>query len=797
MFFSAIFFNSCERAKDIPNDYPHATNLIPIAVGQGAEAIPVIAGRLMHFTEEFEALPLTKSEDGESYSLTLRNIQISDRAILSFSYFPPPPVLKAGPMTLSVRINSKENRKLILNEYRIRRRPFFELLDYVREKWQIFYNYIDFYRHFTLDLSQVAGQAVDIQFTVRAPVPFADDQAAYEKWSGSHMPTPFAVCNPVIYSPGVSPDKTPINVLCIIVDALRADAVGAYGYNRATTPNIDGVAAEGLMMRRAYSPSNFTRGSITAMFTGRYASTLGIPLARWDLTQAEKMAFRVLTSAQLSAGAFPDSLPRRLLAEDYVVEHIGSNPFIQDGTAIGSSLGFTRVVSFNQRSRDTEAIAAHSMSFLERNSRRPFFLAVHFNNGHGPLRPPRRFQKIFDDPIENDPRIWSALYDGEIRYADEKIGLMMESLRRLGIEKNTLVVICADHGQGFETGHPKGHAHSLYDGETRVPFIMRLPEILPAGKVLDAPVSLLDIYPTFLAAAGESPLGMLDGKSLINELRPKAIATDLYLEGAGVRALVSNDKKSIVKDGPYERMRGREPADRGRFGEFYDLGEDPSEKANAVAPKIPEQKAMLTKLRELKIARAQVRFDQVEKLSKMIDGANTLYSESAHESVRLLFSAGEKDRIYKGRLDFDGKPDSIRCYDCEKQQIFSSPMDEEQSDSGSVVDFELEIKAGQTRRIGFTPWPPDARFTVAIECDGELLNPNHFYAGPYKLPFTGNPAKIGGLNDYVLMSDVAPPDVDPKKEFGVFIRYASAVTKAKIGVGGQVKDALKSWGYVK
>jgi len=165
--------------------------------------------------------------------------------------------------------------------------------------------------------------------------------------------------------------------------------------------------------------------------------------------------------------------------------------------------------------------------------------------------------------------------------------------------------------------------------------------------------------------------------------------------------------------------------------------------------------------------------------------------------VRLLFSAGKKDRSFKGRLDFDGKPDSIRCYDCEKEQIFSAPKEEKQSDSGSVVDFEFEIKAGQARRIGFTPWPPDARFTVAIECDGKSLNADRFHAGRYQLPFAGNPASFGGLRDFILISSAKPPKIDPKKEFGVFIRYASAVTKAKIGVGGQVKDALKSWGYVK
>ncbi len=754
----------------------------------------VIAGRLMHFTEEFEALPLTYADENGARGIVIENVEIPDDALLSFEYFPPPPVLKSGPVNLSVQILSKTGDTLISHDYKIDRQGFVEIGNYFREKWQIFYNYIDFYRHFKVDLSAAGGQVVDIHFRIKAPDADAEEREKYEKWSGSRMPTAFAVCNPVIYSK--EPIGKKINILFVVVDAMRADSVGAYGYARPTTPSIDRIAAQGLTLLKAYSPTNFTRGSVTSIFSGRYPSTLGIPLARWDLTDEEKKAFRLLTSYDLSEGAFPDSLPRRLAGKGYVVEHIGSDPFIQDGTDIGVSLGFSRNASFNQRRRDTEAIADQSLEFIEQNATRPFFLTVHFNNGHGPLRPPKRFQGVFNNEIVNDPRIWPEDYDGEIRYADEKIGLMMDALRSFKIEDNTLVVICADHGQGFEVGHPKGHAHSLYDGEVRVPFIMRLPGRLPAGTKYKGLVSLLDFYPTFLTLADGKTPNDFAGVNLLEQIQNTDHARELYLEGAGIRALARYYEKIIVKDGPYERMNGLDPADKGRFAEYYALPADFHETDNMADLSSIYQRSVFASLRQEKITRARTRFEQGSKLSELMEGAGTLYSESAHESVELVLNAGRKAGRFQVRMEFAGKPDSVRCFDCLSQDTIAFVTVDQFSDATAAM-VDLNIEAGQSRLIGFTPWPPDDSFEIMINCDGRLLDSNRFRAGPFQLPFIGNPAQIGGLNDYMMMKDAKPPELDPETDFGAYIRYIPALTKAQTGMGGQVKDALRSWGYVK
>ncbi|MCZ7582470.1 MAG: sulfatase [Deltaproteobacteria bacterium] len=786
-------FGACAGDHDPPRRKWLTHSLVLTAQEQGLRVAPTIAGRLIHFTEEYEAVALDTEETDVERSATIRVGPVADGSSLRFSYFAPPPILRAGPVEIAVEFLDAAGAEQRRASFTVKRNRVREILNRIRESWQVDYEYIDFYRHFDVPIDAPPETPLSIRFRVRAEPEDQTHRDEYEKRAGTPMPSPFLIADPRLVAP--PPDNPPraFNVLVVIVDALRADAVGAYGYGRRTTPNIDALAAEGLLVERAYAPSNFTRGSVTALYTGRYASTLGIPLARWDLSGTEKAAFRRLTTSGEPADLFMDSLPRRLARRGYVTAHIGSNPFIQEGTDIGAALGFSRTASFNLRRFDTEAIASQSLEFIRRNALRPFFLAIHFNNGHGPLQPPARYAEKFTEEITNDPRVWPQPYDAEIAYADEKIGALVRALDHLGLADRTLVIVCADHGEGFEPGHPKGHAHSLYEGEVRVPLILRLSGRLPAGVRIPGPATLLDVVPTVGALIGEDTANGLDGENLLAHVGAPddTPANPVYLEGAGVWAISDGEDKLIVKEGPYERMNGRHPADGGRFLEYYDLAKEPRERANMAGTHPPFETHLADMLYEKRLQLARYRQSQLDALAATVENVEHLYPHRFAETVNVMFAAGEHDRHFFG---------TVRCAESLLSLLGADlePDDELYPwESRIGLSYSIAVPAGETRRFGFTPWPPDAEFVMTFQDQTGSLPANHVYAGPYTLAYPGNPARLGGKRDVKLLASPSPPPVDAEVDFGAFIWYTPASTKAGTAMGGQVKDALKAWGYVK
>ncbi|MBZ0272444.1 sulfatase-like hydrolase/transferase [bacterium] len=762
-------------------------DLILTAIDAGIWPVPLIAGRLMHFTEEHDALPLAATGDPQSYSATVALDPLPADARLSFTHFVAPPVLRAGGASIRVEALDAGGAAVLSRDVAFGKRRLSRVQWFLRERWRVYYEQIRFFDEIEVDLTPVATTATALRFTVTAPEPDADARKKYEKWAGYPMPAPFAIGRPVITSALDGAGADNFNVLWIIVDALRADAVGAYGYRRPTTPNIDALAEDGVLVTHVYAPSNATRPSVTAMLSGRRPSTLGLPLGRWDLTATEKAAFRRLTTGGWSDAAF-DGLPALFRRRGYVAAHIGSDPFIQAGTPIGAAPGFARTMSYNRRQTDTESITRDARAFLRENAGRPFFLFMHYNNGHGPLRPPERFRGQFSKPIDPDPRVWPETYDGEIAYADEKIGELIRDLARLGIDKSTLVVIAGDHGEGFEAGHPPGHAHSLYDGETRVPLILRLPGHARAGTRVEGPATLLDVYPTINAMLGIDRPPAAAGQNLLDRAFERERA---YVEGPGVTGFALREWKFVVKDGPYDRVRGNDPADGGRFIELYNLDADPRETANIVGAEPQLVDELKTELAEQRARLGAERASQISALLPHLTGAGALYPERAEEAVNIAFSAGPADKRFYG---------TVRCDDG-LLSLGSPSIDAQDSvemwSSGVGFSFAVSVPAGSTKIVSFTPWPPDAPFNLAVYNDGRTLNANRVLAGPYRLAYVGNPGVFGGARDYRLTASDAPPPIDPSSETAIGIWYSPRRTKADTLMTGTVRDALRDWGYVR
>ena len=323
--------------------------------------------------------------------------------------------------------------------------------------------------------------------------------------------------------------SSPKNIILLSVDALRADHCSCYGYERETTPNLDRFAADNVRFSNAYSASSHTREAIPALLTGRYPDVA--------VDDGHNLAADTVATALQETG--------------YATGGFHSNPYVSRAYGYGEGfdtfdddlhLGRHKLIALAQRALDklrnrhyarAETINELALEFVD-STEEPFFLWAHYMDPHGPYSPPREYQEVFHDEyvgmkraqemykraVIEDPESITAderremvnLYDEEIRYADAQLGRFLDGLESHGLLEETLVILTADHGDAFGERGYYGHPRKL-DGELlRVPLVVRWPGV-SAGEV-ERPVSLADVVPTVLEAAGVTDDG-LSGESLV------------------------------------------------------------------------------------------------------------------------------------------------------------------------------------------------------------------------------------------------------------------------------------------
>ncbi len=380
------------------------------------------------------------------------------------------------------------------------------------------------------------------------------------------------------------------NILLISIDSLRADHLGAYGYSRQTSPAIDRLAAQGALFTNAVSSTSWTLPAHIALLTGLPDTTHGVTGARKSLNPG------VTTLAQALKGA------------GYYTVGFYSGPFLHP--AFGFARGFDEYVDCTSYRMGEGGLAlkllhraSHSdvtnpnvlwqlLSRLDQARGRRFFFFLHLWDVHYDYMPPPPFDSMFDPDYRGsfsgrdfgrnsrfkvgmdraDFEHVVALYDGEIRFTDETIALILQAMEERGLLDNTLVVITGDHGDEFLDHGNKGHRHTLYQELIHVPLIFWYPSRIAPRKV-KAVVRLIDVAPTILEVAGLPGLGAGHGRSLRpllhggEEASPRAALAELSSapRSPDLTALRLGDEKVIINDGDGS-------------GEYYDLAQDPEEK---------------------------------------------------------------------------------------------------------------------------------------------------------------------------------------------------------------------------
>jgi arylsulfatase A-like enzyme len=380
------------------------------------------------------------------------------------------------------------------------------------------------------------------------------------------------------------------------------------------TPHLDRLAASGVRFKAGYVTSPYCSPSRAGLLTGRYQQRFG-----HENNPVERMNDRPEVGLPVSEKTIADHLQAAgyvtgMVGKWHLGVHAPHHPirrgfdefygFLREGHFYGPSdqvvsrlrprePEYDRLNPILRAEREeatteylTAAFGREAGAFIDRHASTPFFLYLPFNAPHSPMQARRRDHERFASIADPHRRIWAAM----LASMDDAVGIVLDALRRNGVDRDTLVFFISDNGgptkELTSRNDPfSGGKGSLLEGGIRVPFIVSWPARLPAGKVEDRPVSALDVLPTALAAANQAvPVG-LDGIDLLPYLtgnRPEPPHPVLYWRLGGQLALRKGDWK-------YVRLRANDPF------RLYDLQSDPSETKDLIADH-PEQEAALRDL---------------------------------------------------------------------------------------------------------------------------------------------------------------------------------------------------------
>lgn len=465
-----------------------------------------------------------------------------------------------------------------------------------------------------VDLAAWAGRTVRLHFEADS----AADEVPLAAWA-----------EPVVF--GDAKDERP-NVLVLLIDTLRADRLGCYGNERGLTPTLDSIADRGVRFADTMSAASWTLPSHASLFTSSYPSQHGI----WR------------------DQVLPDSLPT--VAEVLHAAGYRTAAFTEGGF-MDTAHGFARGHSLHDsKRRDCSVTYARAAEWITARET-PYYAFVHTYQVHSPHNPPKEFRqrfvgpyagelpKVVDTPVyqwgrkepvpsAEDARYVEELYDAEVAYVDQQIGLFLERLEEAGSLENTLIIVTSDHGEEFFEHGAATHGHSLYQEQLHVPLILHWPGHFEGGRVAEHSVHSIDIAPT-IAMATETPA-------------PESfVGSPLSLEPGEVPRPLFTPMKTLIRSKP---DRSGEAASSLRMGSLkyisyptdlrpydthpanalFDLANDPGETRNLLDPQ--------------SAAEWQRKLDVLYEQYPEVKGSEVAeYDEQIQEELRKLGYTGEED----------------------------------------------------------------------------------------------------------------------------------------------------------
>jgi len=393
------------------------------------------------------------------------------------------------------------------------------------------------------------------------------------------------------------------NILLILIDTLRPDHLGCYGYERDTSPNIDKIANEGIVFTHFYTVCPWTNPTIASLFTGLYPQAV-FPPAKHPQAIKQRLPKELDTLAEI------------LIREGYRTFALVDHPSIS--RQLNYHRGFEEYIElFFKRGwhqwlgTKSSNVLKDLSELLDKSKDNHFFIYLHLIYPHQPYSPPSPFNELFGNgfkkltPEEREGVI--NLYDGEIRYADELVGDIFHVLKARKLLNSTYVIITSDHGEGFWEHGLWEHGNSLFNELLKVPLI-----IYPPGERTTQPAqihdltSFISLFPTIMDFANIKKYPKVDGQSFMKYLNgKKSMQSRNIIFGESPHSFYINALSCQTEQYKFiyhprrpisNFSRAKNDILSNRFTQLFDIEADPAEKNNLSSIKKDFIKKIGTKL---------------------------------------------------------------------------------------------------------------------------------------------------------------------------------------------------------
>ncbi len=374
-------------------------------------------------------------------------------------------------------------------------------------------------------------------------------------------------------------EREDLNVMFVLIDMLRADRLGSYGYERNTSPTIDRFASKGVRFERHLSQSSWTKSSMASLWTALYPTRTGV--THYDHVLPEDA---IMPAERLRDAGFHTI---GLWRNGWVAPTFG----FQQGFDVYTrppqrrlDLAFRAknpTVSTAGTDQDVLAAAIEFLRFNGHDGR--WFLYMHLMDLH---------EFVYDEKSALFGGGHSDMYDNSIRWTDDTLDILFDYLAESGMAENTLVVISSDHGEAFRERGLEGHARALYRETTEVPFLLSFPFRLEPGLVIPTRSQNIDIWPTIFELIGLDPPEEADGTSRVPEILAALAGESLpnsetravsFLDPTWGRRQAS-ELRIAVTEGSYRYLRSPARGSESEpLEELFDAERDPDELENIVS----------------------------------------------------------------------------------------------------------------------------------------------------------------------------------------------------------------------
>jgi len=416
-----------------------------------------------------------------------------------------------------------------------------------------------------------------------------------------------------------SPPARP-NVVFIMADDLGWTDLGCFGSGYYETPAIDRLAAAGVRFTSHHHCQNCTP-TRAALMTGQYGPRTGVytvgGIDRFDWSRRPLVPVDNVTNLPLDREIVAGSLKKR----GYATAIFGKWHLGEKGDFHPGKRGFDEAITTQGRHFEFETnppvehpkgeyladfLTDRAVEFIGRHAAEPFFLYLPHFGVHAPFDAKPELVKRFEGRRAVGGH-HDATYAAMIASVDESVGRVVDALETHGLTEKTVVIFTSDNGgvggygrEGLSNKYRdvtdnaplRSGKGSLYEGGTRVPFIVKWPGVVPEGAACDEPTIHVDLYPTLLEITGAPPpRHTLDGESLVKLMRDPAAGLDreaIYQHFPGYLGAGADTWRttpvSLIQSGPWKLMEFLED---GRL-ELYDLAADVGESRN-LAAEMPEK----------------------------------------------------------------------------------------------------------------------------------------------------------------------------------------------------------------